>query len=161
MTAVEAAAHLSALMVMILRLGRTALPVLRLSNHPAAIAVCVFLPLLPSVVESLGGVATSLDLADALLLAAVNGVGAWRGRELPAASAALALAILAMGPATACAPLQAERVIAEATQKKPGACRVYCAIRSELNVPETEREQAARNMADAACAVECLSKESP
>jgi hypothetical protein len=155
MTAVEAAAHLSALMVMILRLGRTALPVLRLSNHPAAIAVCVFLPLLPSVIESLGGVATSLELADALLLAAVNGVGAWRGREATTAIATVALAWVCWH-ASACTPLQAERAITEAAQRKPGACEVYCAIRPELNTPENEREQAARNMADAACALECL-----
>lgn len=151
MTAVEAAAHLSALMVMILRLGRTALPVLRLSNHPAAIAVCVFLPLVPSVIESLGGVATSLELAHALLLAAVNGVGAWRGRELPAAGAALALAILALGPATACAPLQAERVIANAASGHDEACDTYAAIRPALNTPESEAEAKARKAADVAC----------
>lgn len=155
MTAIEAAAHVSALLVMVMRLGRTALPVLRASNHPAAIAVCVFLPLLPSLVEALGGVATSLDLADALLLAAVNGVGAWRGRALPASAAVLMLAWVSFN-ATACTPLQAERAVAEAAQRKPGACAAYCAIRYELNVPETAHESRVRAMADAACSLECL-----
>lgn len=130
------------------------MPVLRLTNHPAAIAVCVVLPLLPSVIESLGGVATSLDLADALLLAAVNGVGAWRGRELPASAAALVLAWVSWS-ATACAPLDAERVVAEAAQRKPRACAVYCAVRDDLTVPETAHELRVRAMADAACALEC------
>lgn len=153
MTAVEAAAHLSALMVMVMRLGRTALPVLRLSNHPAAIAVCVFLPLLPSVIESMGGVATTVDLADALLLAVVNGVGAWRGRSLPASAAVLVFA-LASASATACAPVNAHRVIRDVASGQREHCPTYLAIREDLNAPESEAEARVRAIADAVCSVE-------
>lgn len=102
MSATEAAMHLVALLLAVARLGRTAIPLLRNMNHPAGPIAVALIDISPQIAGYFGAVATKMDLADALLMAAVAGVAAVRGVMATDAAKTVVLGVLAFTSLQAC-----------------------------------------------------------